>query len=174
MPKKKNSRKKHNPQVYKDRARRHEASRCLLYHWVETSPHKHGFYSWGPFPDDVHGHLMDWALNRRDTWIVDVVACFMTDSGEYYEEILTIPSYGPIVLADAVADFIPTLDNVIDEARNAGNPKHYVDVVVTLRLHTKRADSLNENDSWLKKQTQFRYETITKTLGKTPRRPKVA
>ena len=104
--------------------------------------------------------LLAWAMQQNEVWQTTVVACFIDDANTYYEECIDLPPLGPVVLAEYAGEIEELVQAALTEARKAGNPTHYVDSAMVLRLHTKQSESIRDDDQAIKQQAAERAEYI--------------
>lgn len=158
---KKNKKTKYNPEKYL----RHRAEKLALFRW-ENGKLNHGeFMATGPGTQGENNALMLWATGRRDVWVGQVVACFMDSEGNYYEESIDLPPFGPVNLTKDAEQFDARVEAAITEAKHAGNPKHYIDTATILRLHSDRAERVMNCDDEIKKQALYRANLFNRMEG---------
>lgn len=155
-------RKAYSPAKARNQLLRNQASKCHLYRWG-TSTDPYGYLrSAGPFPQRQPAHLLEWAMDRHESWVAIVVACFLDDSNDYYEEMLILPPVDNIALArnGAVIDELISLAS--QEAKNAGNPRHFVDTLFTLQLKSSALMETLATETWLTNGAAKRAKAVRK------------
>lgn len=105
---------------------------------------------------------------REETWFINFIACFVTEEGDYYEEHATTNSIGPLVLSKKPEWLAELLNTGLQQVKAAGNPKHYIDTVVSFHPCTADTTYKFDNDAWVKKQTAWRRTQIIKQLKQYP------
>lgn len=149
--------KKYNPtknqNIIKDAMMKSKAARCVMYHWesAEYSDPEQQFIPVGQMD------ALLWACTRPTEWIVQVIALFIDENGDYYEEIADCLT-SPCVLADG--DIEEMIERVADQQKAAGNAKHYFDSVWIARVKTDSLLRKIENDEWVKGQALWRLNQI--------------
>lgn len=150
----------YNPNKIITTLNRFQAAKCLLYHWVGHTDNVEDYSSVGPFSDDKTQQILTAALKTPNTWLCTVIACFVTEDGDYYEEMISFPPYGPTILAKNPEDFAALRVAAIAEAKNSGNPKHYVDTTVCLSVFSRRLSDKMNDDNWIREQAGRRATLI--------------
>lgn len=152
------ARKTRNPNKLRRRMLRRNAAKCHLARWESSSDGYGYFHSFGPFDSDTVFELTNWAMHQTEKWTCMVVSVFIDNEGNYYEEMTTLPPRGGLKLAADAGTFDELVKAAIQDAKTSGNPQHYKDTVVILRLHTPELEINLEDDNWLNKQAAFRAE----------------
>ncbi|MGH1372940.1 MAG: hypothetical protein ACRBBW_12945 [Cellvibrionaceae bacterium] len=153
MSKKKRNR-KYNPNKGRDLVMKKQAERCVLYHWdsaVYSDPQQQ-FVMVGP------ADAILWAATRPTCWVVQVVACFFDDDGDYYEDVADLTS-SKCILADG--DMEESVEQVAKQLKDGGNARHYFDTVWIARMKTPRLALQIEDAQWNKDQAAWREKQIT-------------
>lgn len=159
MPRSK-PRKKHNPQRLKNRFYRHRAERCLLYRWLSMNEGPMAYVAAGPHDQDLNEKYMTWALGQSERWFISTIACFITETGEYYEEEAVAGPIGPLIVGNNPPVFSDLLIQLLQDVTHSGNPKHYVDTAITLTLYCEKAVQQHEDDAWCKRQSAKRANAL--------------
>lgn len=144
---------------------RSQARRCALYRWISEDVPADTFHAVGPFPDAQNESLCDWATRQSDNWHCQVISYFLDDQGNYYDEIAVIPSFGPVKLAGGAESLTGALDELVSQTKQAGNPNHYQNTILILRLHTPGLEAKHESDEWLLDQARKRAELVFTHTG---------
>jgi hypothetical protein len=159
---KKTRSKKYDPQKTFKKLLKLRASKCYLYSWLSGGNAYGDFLGYGPYPPQQVVEALHWAIHRPQPWSAVVIACFIGENNHYYEEMRYIPAEGETMLDKP--EHCVKLDAKIrvhrEEVAKAGNPKHLVDVVTFLRIHTEEFDTRVESDEWLLKQSAHRAKAM--------------
>lgn len=143
---------------------RSQARRCALYRWVtEDSPSD--FHAEGPFSEKQNQALTEWATQRSEHWHCQVISYFLDAQDNYYDEIAVIPSFGPVKLSGGAESLTEALTHLVTQTSQAGNPNHYQNTIIILRLYTPELAAKHEDDEWLTQQAGKRAELVFKHTG---------
>lgn len=152
--------KKYDPLALRRRILRSKAMQCALYYWESSNdPHRH-FTTVSPYAPEISIALMQIVMEQPERWIASAVACFVDETNTYYEELVTLPPFGPVALSQYAGAIDELLVSARDEAKASGNPSHYIDSAFVLQLYTPQAEISLEDDDVIKAQASFRADII--------------
>ena len=136
---------------------RKQMRRCQLFRWTSQSQ---DFEVHGPYSEDKNHELMTIAMSTNRKWLLVVTAYFIDDDGDYYEEMLTFPPFGPVTFEDDASEILNVIAAAAFEAQDSGPPEHYRDTCVALYTHSDRLERIFEDTDTIKALASQRAQAV--------------
>lgn len=129
---------------------------CRLYRWENADNSTGHFEAFGPYAPRKNSQLMQKAISRKNTWLCVVTAYFLDEDNNYYEERLLTSPIGPIKIASEIELVLELTNELVVEAKSAGNPEHYQDTCTALYLYTPELEAKLDNDELVQEHAEKR------------------
>lgn len=128
------------------------AHNCKLYRWQNEGYPINRLDAHGPYPPVENFAIMDRAVNETLPWACVVIAYFMDEAGNYYEEQLSTTPTHPLKLKNEFPTLMRMAYDLAEEAKNAGNAKHYRDTCIALYVSSPALQEKLEDEAFIEKQ----------------------
>jgi hypothetical protein len=155
-------RKKHNPKKRYNAVLLSRAETCLFYRWESAGVEKNEYTAQGPYSTKQNEEIMMALANHPNRWLIQVIAAYIDENADYYEEEETLDPTNAISIATNATKVRALAEGAIKRVGAVGNPKHYIDTFLVLRPFTPGVVKKLNDLAWQKNQIKWRAEAFEK------------